>query len=125
MTMNPLGIETLKALERQGWDALCSSTGGEFYGRLMTPDGLMVLVNGMCMDRDAVVQSLDESPAWDRYELSGERVVPLGPDAASLAYRARATRNGSAPFEALMTSTYTLVDGAPRLALYQQTATTQ
>jgi hypothetical protein len=122
--MPNLNQDALDALERDGWDALCASTGGRFYGDLMTPDGLMVLVNGTVLDRDAVVASLDDAPAWDRYELSEERLVPMGPDVAALVYRARAFRGHEDPFEALMASTYVRIDGVPRLALYQQTTAT-
>ncbi|THJ68489.1 nuclear transport factor 2 family protein [Arthrobacter echini] len=121
--MPGLDHDALVALERAGWDALCASTGGGFYGDLMLSEGLMVLVNGAVLNRDAVVASLDQAPAWDRYELSDERLVPIGPGAAALVYGAEAYRGDEDPFEALMVSTYVLVDGSPRLALYQQTPT--
>ena len=119
-----LSRDTLVRLERRGWDSLCDGTGGSYYGELMTDDGLMVLVNGMVMDRDAVVASLDGAPTWDRCAMSEHRVVPIGADAAVLVYRAVASRGDEPPFEALMTSTYVLVDGEPRLALHQQTTAT-
>lgn len=122
--MSTLSQDALEALERSGWDALCGSTGGQFYRDIMTPDGLMVLVNGAVLDRDAVGASLDGAPAWDRYELSEEQLVPMGPQAAALVYRARAFRGDEDPFEAVMASTYVRVDGVPRLALYQQTTET-
>lgn len=122
--MTSLTKESLLALEHEGWDALCEQRGGSFYGELMTDDGLMVLVNGYVLDRDAVVASLNDSPSWDSYEISEPRLVPLGEDAAVLVYRARAQRGSDAPFEAIMSSIYRLVDGEARLALYQQTTTT-
>lgn len=122
--MEELPLERLVALEHRGWDALCSSTGGAFYGELMTADALMVLVNGMALDRDQVVASLDGAPAWDGYRLTELRRVDLGAQAAALTYRATAHRDGEEPFVALMSSTYLLVEGAPRLALYQQTTVT-
>ena len=122
--MDELSLERLVALEHRGWDALCASTGGGFYGELMTADALMVLVNGMALDRDQVVASLDGAPAWDGYQLTELRRVGLGAQAAALTYRATAHRNGAEPFVALMSSSYRLIDGAPRLALYQQTTVT-
>ncbi|MCK9794608.1 DUF4440 domain-containing protein [Isoptericola sp. 4D.3] len=119
--MTNLSLDRLVTLEHEGWEALCEGRGGAFYGALMTPGALMVLVDGSVLDRDAVVASLDEAPPWDSYELHDERRVGLGEDAAALVYRARAVRDGAAPFVALMTSTYVVVDGEPRLALYQQT----
>ncbi len=117
-------LDHLTSLEHQGWMSLCESRGGLFYSDLMTADGLMVLVNGMVLDRDTVADSLDQSPAWDSYEILEPGLIPLGGKAAALVYRARAMRGDEEPFEALMCSTYRLEKGEPRLALYQQTTTT-
>lgn len=117
-------LDDLLAVEREGWEALCGSTGGAFYGDLMLADAVMVLVNGMVLDRDAVAASLDGAPPWDRYELSDARIIPIGADSVALVYSARAERDGEAPFDALMTSVYTRGDGRVRLALYQQTTIT-
>lgn len=123
--MSGLELTGLMDLERQGWDSLTRSEGGDFYGRLMTDEAVMILVNGMVLGRDAIASSLNESPPWDAYETTDERLVPVGDDTAALVYRATATRAGEAdPFTALMTSVYRLLDGEPRLALYQQTAIT-
>ena len=112
-------------LERSGWEALSRSTGGDFYGELMTPDAVMVLVNGTVMDRHTIASSLNDSPPWSAYELSEERLVKAGLDAVAVVYRAKASRAGQrAPFVALMSSVYRLIDGEPRLALYQQTTIT-
>ncbi len=118
--MDAVSLGSLAALEREGWDALCRSEGDVFYGRLMTPDALMVLADGSVLDRDAVAASLAQAPPWSRYELTDERLVPVAADAA-LVYRARAERDGEQAFTALMTSVYRVLDGEPRLVLYQQT----
>ena len=55
-------MDDLERLERAGWDALCAGTGSDYYGRLMTEDGVMVLAHGAVLDRDAVAASLDEAP---------------------------------------------------------------
>lgn len=119
--MRDLTLDSLLALEREGWDALCASVGGQFYGDLMTRDGTMVLVDGVALDRDAAVASLDQAPAWDSYELADVHIVPIAADVAALVYHATAHRGDGPPFEALMASTYVMVDGSARLALYQQT----
>ncbi|WP_435741681.1 nuclear transport factor 2 family protein [Nocardioides sp. SYSU DS0663] len=113
---------TLLDLERRGWDALCTSTGGEFYGELMTEDALMVLANGMVLDRVSVVASLGEAPPWSRYEIGDERIVVTGSDSATLVYVATAWRDADPePFVAAMSSVYRLDDDVWRLCLYQQT----
>lgn len=123
--MDELTLARLMDLEHDGWKALTQSTGGDFYGELMTADAVMVLVNGMVLDRDSIVRSLNDSPPWATYELTGERRVGIASDAAAVVYRASATRDGQAePFVALMSSVYRLVDGRARLVLYQQTTIT-
>ena len=57
-------------------------------------------------------------------KISEPRLVPVGDRSAALIYKATAQRHGEDPFIAVMTSTYRLVDGAPRLALYTQTTAT-
>ncbi|MGO1183746.1 MAG: nuclear transport factor 2 family protein [Micrococcaceae bacterium] len=122
--MTGLTLEHLTELEHRGWEALCASTGDAFYGSLMTDDSVMILVNGVVMDRKAVIASLGHAPAWDTFEIDDERLIPLGPEAAVLVYRAAAHRGQERPFEALMSSTYRRIDGTIRLAVYQQTTAT-
>lgn len=115
-------IDELLDLEHQGWAALCSSSGADFYGRTITGDGLMVLAGGEVFDRQRVVDSLNHAPPWRTYDVVDPRVVPLGDDHAVLVYVGHAYREEPEPaFSAVMCSTYRRVDGAWRLALHQQT----
>lgn len=115
-------IADLLRLEQAGWTSLCDGSGDAFYGRLMTPDGMMVFADGSALDRDAVVESLRDAPAWSSYEIRDERLVPLGTDAAALVYTGRAFRAAGGPaFVALMSSVYVRDGAGWRLALYQQT----
>lgn len=114
--------DRLLELEHAGWRALCDGDGGGFYGRLMTDDGVMLLVNGAVLDRGQVADSLAGGPTWDDYVIQDARRVEVGDDAAALVYLATANRAGNPSFRALMASTYRVVEGAARLALYQQTA---
>lgn len=112
----------LLELEHRGWEALREGTGADFYGSLMTDDGVMVLANGAVADRAAVVEALRGSPPWARFELDSARVVAAGDGAAVLVYTARAWREESGPpFTAAMTSTYARAEGGWRLAVYTQT----
>ncbi|MFD5215573.1 nuclear transport factor 2 family protein [Microbacterium sp. NPDC058345] len=121
--MTAFELERILDVERQGWDALCAARGGTHYRELMTADAVMVLVNGMVLDRDAVAASLDDAPPWRTYTLTDPRLVRVGEDAVALVYRARAERaDDEEPFRALMTSVYARTDDGLRLALYQQTA---
>ena len=115
-------VDELLHIERAGWDSLCESTGADFYGELMLPDAVMVLANGMVMDRNTVVSALSESPPWRAYEISGVRLIVLDDDSAALVYTGTAYGDGEEPaFVGAMSSIYHRVDGVWKLALYQQT----
>jgi hypothetical protein len=124
MSNDPLEA-TLLELERRGWDSLCAGRGSEFYGEIMTPDGLMVLANGAVMDREAVTESLADAPPWRAYDISDVRLTTAGPDAAALVYIGTAYRDAAEPaFVGVMSTVYVREDDTWRLALYQQTPTT-
>lgn len=123
--MDDITLDEAVAVEHAGWDSLCESTGGTFYGRLMLPDAVFVLANGMVMTRDDVASSMDGVPGWDSYEISNARLIPIEENSAALVYQAEASRAGLAePVVALMSSVYRRVGGELRLALYQQTTIT-
>lgn len=115
-----MDLAELMRLEHQGWASLCDGTGADFYGRLMTPDAVMVLAHGLAMDREAVIASLGDAPPWQTYDISDERLVEIDENTAAVVYTGRASR-GDAHFHALMATVYTRSDGQWRLALYQQT----
>lgn len=123
--MDDLTLDRLLELEHRGWDALSSSRGGTFYGELMTPDAVMILVNGMVLDRPTIARTLNDSPPWSSYRLEDARLVPTSETSAALVYTATARRDGQDdPFVALMASHYRVLDDQTRLTLYQQTTIT-
>ncbi|GAA0716370.1 nuclear transport factor 2 family protein [Dactylosporangium roseum] len=123
--MSTFTLDELLALEHAGWRSLCESKGGTFYGELMTPEAVFILVNGTAMTRDEIAGSLDGAPAWDAYEITDARMVEVGQDTAAIVYRASSSRADlDEPFVAIMSSVYRRTDGGPRLALYQQTTIT-
>jgi len=112
----------LVELEQQGWRSLCDGTASDFYAATMTDDAVMIMANGAVMDRGAVVDALRGASMWSSFDLEDVRVIPAGDDAAALVYRGTARRDANTPpFVGEMTSVYTRVDGAWKLALYQQT----
>ena len=116
-------VDTLLGLERAGWDSLCDSTGSEFYGEIMLADAVMVLANGMVMDRRTVVDALAQSPPWRTYEISDARCIPIDDDNAALVYTGTGYRDGTEPaFRGAMSSVYHRTGDRWRLALYQQTS---
>lgn len=116
-------VDTLLELERAGWDSLCDSTGSEFYGATMLAEAVMVLANGMVMDRRTVVDALSESPPWRTYEISDVRCIRIDEDNAALVYTGTGYRDGAEPaFRGAMSSVYHRTGDSWRLALYQQTS---
>lgn len=94
----------------------------DFYGQIMTSDGIMVLAHGQILDRQAVIDSLNDAPPWRTYDITDARPLALSDDHAILVYTGRTYRAEDEPsFIALMSDVYTRCDGAWRLALYQQT----
>lgn len=117
-----MDIAELLELEHRGWHSLCSSTGVDFYGEIMTEDGVMILSHGFVLNRPQVIESLNDAPAWSRYEISDERLIELDDSSAVLVYTGKAWRDGEPePFHALMSSAYVRRNGQWRLASYQQT----
>ncbi|MGO4442160.1 nuclear transport factor 2 family protein [Mycobacterium sp. 2YAF39] len=118
-------LDALLELEHAGWKSLSNGTGDEFYGNAMTDGALMVLANGMVMDRDAVTSALGQSPPWTRYEIEDAKLVEIDSDTAALVYKGTGYREGAdEPFVGAMSSVYTRGAGGWKLALYQQTAIT-
>jgi len=115
--------EELLELEHAGWKSLCDGTGDTFYGGVMADDAVMVLANGMVMDRGTVTSALGESPPWARYEIGDVRLIEISPDTAALVYTGTGWRDGDdEPFVGAMSSVYHRTGDVWKLALYQQSA---
>lgn len=115
--------QDISELERQGWQALSSerSAAVDFYAELLTDDAVMVFPGGMVLKgKEAVLDSLASQP-WESFEIADEQVVSLSEEVATLIYKVTAQRAGSAPYTALISSTYVQRNGAWQLALHQQT----
>jgi hypothetical protein len=122
MTNSGLTDELLE-IEHAGWKSLCDGSGDTFYGGVMTDDAVMVLANGMVMDRDTVTSALGESPPWARYQIDDVRLIEIGQDAAALVYTGTGWRDGSEdPFVGAMSSVYHRSADGWKLKLYQQSA---
>ena len=115
--------DILLALEEQGWRALSSGNGGDFYRRYLTDDALMIFPGGSVLSREAVLQVIDSAPPWSWFRIDEARVVPLTDDSAIVAYRATAQREGQAEYSALMSSVYVSREGSWKVAFHQQTPT--
>jgi hypothetical protein len=118
MADEPLAAE-LVALERRGWEALCTDEGAAYYATHLAEGALMAFPFGV-MDRAEALAAMAESVPWSRFEITHPRVVRLGADAAVLVYAVTATRPGQEPFSAMMSSTYVRARAGWELAFHQQ-----
>jgi hypothetical protein len=112
--------DELLALEDQGWQALSSDQGADFYDELMSEDVVMLLPFG-ALDRAACLEAIRSAPPWLTYSISDARVLRLSADWGVVIYRATASREGQPEYRALMSSSYVRRDGAWELVLHQQT----
>lgn len=84
------------------------------------PSCVMALAQGL-LQGEEIFAALDTTPRWQAVAMLERRVVE-GEDAVVLAYRARAERQGEAPYEAICTSTWVRQQDGWRLIQHQQTA---
>jgi ketosteroid isomerase-like protein len=115
-------FEELMQLERKTWDANLAGDGG-YYDRFLTDDAVVVSPWGV-QGKPAVVAAITVNALpYTGYELDQERLVPLGPDAALVTYRAvvRGERGGE-PFTHTVyaTSAYRREGGVWRGPFHQQ-----
>ena len=97
--------DLLLGLERQGWEALSSGRGGEYYREHLAENALMAFPFGI-MTREDAIEAMEAAPAWSMFEIHDARVVSLTADSGVLAYRAVAQRTGEAPYFAIISSTF-------------------
>lgn len=116
-------MQDLIELEEQGWQALATEgdAGKRFYSSILGDDALMLFPGGMLIDgKENILDSLAAQP-WQSYQIDDSRVIALTDNAKVVVYRVTAQREGSEPYRALISSTYSLNDGKWQLVLHQQT----
>jgi hypothetical protein len=118
MADGPLAEELL-ALERRGWEALCSDAGADYY-RAHLADGALIAFPFGVMDRAEALAAMERAAPWSDFEITDPRVVSLGADAAVLVYAVTAHRPDQEPLAAVMSSTYVRAAGGWQLAFHQQ-----
>lgn len=115
------GYEILAVLEEEGWSALTTTEGADFYQHFLTHDAVMILPGAGILPRDAAVRAIAAAPPWAWFKIEGARIIPLTEESAVIAYRATARRDGQPEYTALMSTVYVHVAGAWKIAFHQQT----
>ena len=118
--MATLSIQDLLDVEHRGWRSLTDGTAAEVYDTILTDEAELILAHGEVLPRAEGLAAMGAGERWAGYRIEQPHVVPLGDDAAVLVYTGCAHRGGP-EFRAHMASTYVLVDGQLKLAVYQQT----
>jgi hypothetical protein len=111
--------EEFIALEREGWDALSTPAGADYYRDHLTDDAVMAFPFGILGRRQSLEAIASASP-WSRYQMTDAQVVRLGPDAAVVVYAVRAQREAQTEFTAVISSTFVRRDEKWQLAFHQQ-----
>ena len=100
-------------------------TGGEdHYSEALDPECVMAFPApaGIMRGGAAIARSLAGVPRWASVEMAERHVGRPTADLLVLAYRARGSRDGAAPYGAYCTSTYRDDGYRWRLVQHQQTA---
>jgi hypothetical protein len=111
--------DELLALEREGWEALTTGGGADYYRAHLAEQAWMAFPFGV-LEREAAIEAMAAAPPWERFEITEPHAVALGEDAGVLVYRVVARRAGGEPYRAVIASTFVREDGAWRLAFHQQ-----
>jgi hypothetical protein len=111
---------TLLDLEEEGWRALSSDRGADFFRGVLTAHSLMVFP-GIVLAKDRALEEIAAAPPWAEFRIDDPEVVRLTEQSAVLTYRATARRPGRPEYHALMSSVYVEAGGTWRMAFHQQT----
>ncbi len=118
-----VGPDDCLDLERQGWDALSTSgpIAAAFYEQILDSDVVMLLPGGMVLDdRRSIIEAMSGQP-WASHTLTDLHALAPLPDVCVVHYGVVATRAGTPPYSALVSSLYARRDDGWRLAFHQQT----
>jgi ketosteroid isomerase-like protein len=116
-------VPALLEIEEQGWRALSSpgNAGREFYDAMLRDDAVMLFTGGLrLLGKKDILASFAAQP-WQHFTMEDPKQLELAEDVAVLVYRVTARREGTAPYRALVSSTYTNTQGKWKLAVHQQT----
>jgi len=116
-------MKEILELEQRGWKALSSAGDAavEFYRDLLLKDACMVFPGRIILQgKENILESLDAQP-WKSFRIETPRVHRFTDTAVLLTYRVTAHREGSDPYEALISSMYIARDGAWKMAYHQHT----
>lgn len=111
--------QELIAVERRGWDALCTDDAVTYYGSHLAKDAVMAFPFGI-MQREEALSAMATAEPWSHYDMEHPTVIPLGPDSGVVVYRVTAQREGQKPFSAVLSSTFVRQEDDWKLAFHQQ-----
>jgi len=108
--------EQIRDMERKFW-----TDGAEFY-RAHLADECKFVFPGMQLDRNGIIQSLDNAPRWTQLDMDDVEFLDINKTMQLISYRAKAVREDGVNYDANISSLYTWeADDAPKLVFHQQT----
>ena len=116
-------MEDLIRLEKEGWQALSSTEdkAKKFYNSLLADNAVMVFPGDtMLKGKKQILKFIGVQP-WKSFKIEEPLTISLSKDAEVVIYKVTAQRDGSTPYIALVSSTYTFRNEAWKLIFHQQT----
>jgi hypothetical protein len=108
------------ALEEEFWEAGTSGQTAEFYARVLTSDGFVVVPEGVMLRDDLLHVWHDRAP-WDRYELTERHDQLVNGETLLLTYRLVASSEDTPDYRARVSSLYTWMVSRWALVFRQHT----
>jgi len=105
--------------EREGWHALTTTEGADYYERHLAADAMMAFPSGV-MTRSDALDAIRSAAPWSSFEILDPRLVVVTPECGVLAYHAVAQRAGQPQYRAVISSVYVRKDDSWLLAFHQQ-----
>lgn len=116
-------MKSILELEQEGWRALSSegSAAKDFYQTVLYKDVVMLFPGGLRLEGKQSVLATFAAQPWKSFQIEEPRVARVAEGVEVVTYKVTAQREQSPAYVALVSSTYTQLDGTWQLAVHQHT----
>lgn len=111
---------TLQEIEEASWQSLVDGTGRAHFKALVSDDVVVLGPGFGVASREAALDQLS-GDTWAWFRVRAPQVVEISDDVAAITYRVLARRDFDAEHQAVVSSTYRVIDGSWRLVLRHET----
>lgn len=111
---------SLQEIEEAGWQSLVDGTGRAHF-RQVASDDIVVLGPGFGVAIGEAALDQLSGATWAWFRVRAPQVVSVTDQVATITYRVLARRDFDVEYQAVVSSTYRLVDGSWRLVVHHET----